>query len=418
MISNPLLESLRNIAQSVLEQCVRPATPDLPPVAIPSADMTYTGFWVRDAAMGAQAALFPPEMIREWIVLICLSGVNKSGTIRLDNGLSVPPWCVADHFNFEGGAVYFPGTYSSAADQGNGDFGFFPPFDDQYYFIDMLWSLYTQDENAADFLAAPISGGLSPLQIAENVFYAHSLDTDSGLCQSAQERYTVDWGFCDSIKKTGYLLFPSLLRFDSGRKLSKMLSGTDGGLAAKIAADSEKLRAAINKTFVREDGWLASATGMSNQPDVWGTAFAVWCGACDDAVAASKTLVSAYREGKISADGYVRHIPTGFDHSGESCWEGCRYGIDNYQNGGYWATPTGWVAYAMQLTDRSAGAQILEQFAAHTEKFWDIGAPYEWKHQKAGSDGRIADTKTAGHKYMTSAANPYTAAKRIASEQG
>lgn len=51
-----------------------------------------------------------------------------------------------------------------------------------------------------------------------------NIDQKTQLCFSDEGKYTVDWGFCDGIKKTGLLLFPSILRYNSAvimKNLSK-----------------------------------------------------------------------------------------------------------------------------------------------------------------------------------------------------
>ena len=44
----------------------------------------------------------------------------------LEHGLVIPPFALPDHINFDGGAVFYPGTYSSGDDQGNGAYGSCP----------------------------------------------------------------------------------------------------------------------------------------------------------------------------------------------------------------------------------------------------------------------------------------------------
>ena len=48
---------------------------------------------------------------------------------------------------------------------------------------------------------------------------------------------------------------------------------------------------------------------------------------------------------KIVQNGQIRHLPGGV------YWEMCVAGRDTYQNGAYWATPTGWFVYTLDLVD-------------------------------------------------------------------
>lgn len=103
-------------------------------------------------------------------------------------------------------------------------------------------------------------------------------------------------------------------------------------------------------------------------------------------------------------DGYVRHILTTDDFSADTAWEETLSGYNQYQNGGYWATPVGWYAYALYL--QSGKTDILDDFLNHTEKYKKDGAPFEW----INSDMTLYE----GLNYGTSGILPYIGAKKIA----
>ena len=109
---------------------------------LPSGDLKYKSFWVRDASMMAESGMIADEELSDWLCFIAEAGQNGPDSLMLDNGLEVPPWSIADHINFDGKPVYFPGTYSSDSDQGDGSFGSFPPHDNQYYFIRIAYLLF------------------------------------------------------------------------------------------------------------------------------------------------------------------------------------------------------------------------------------------------------------------------------------
>ena len=72
--------------------------------------------------------------------------------------------------------------------------------------------------------------------------------------------------------------------------------------------------------------------------------------------------------------GHVRHLPAG------EYWEELLTDIEpeTYQNGAYWAVPSGWVAQAMALDDESAArnfvAELLEVW--RTEGVFECISPY------------------------------------------
>jgi hypothetical protein len=264
--------------------------------------------------------------------------------------------------------------------------------------------------DAAQILRTPV-GGAPLIERAVRAYESGRVDAKTGLCMSQPPRHTVDWGFCDAVVKSGLLLFPSLLRMRAARQLSGLngACGNDAG-AHRYEELAGQLRISIAGTFATPEGWLLSATEKCRQPDVWGTAFAVWNGALagDLLHRALDALAAAYAAGTVCSGGYVRHIPTNRDYSESSAWEGTDLPAGDYQNGGYWATPTGWYAYALSLTDRVLAERLLSELTENTAVHSDAGAPWEWKNAD--------DTVFSGCLYGTSAALPYAGAARIASE--
>lgn len=102
-------------------------------------------------------------------------------------------------------------------------------------------------------------------------------------------------------------------------------------------------------------------------------------------------------------DGYVRHILTTNNFSKDTAWESSIYKYNTYQNGGYWATPTGWYAYALYLYNNKT--EILEDFIHHTQKYKKDGAPFEWIN--------VNTSEYSGLNYGTSGVLPYIGATRI-----
>ncbi len=386
---------LKSVAAEVLEQCTFErqceyfGKSEIMRVAVPSGDGKYPSFWVRDCAMMAESGLFSREDCRRYIQIIIRHGINGPEMKTLKNGLSVPPYAVADHINYDGKPVFFPGTYSSGDDQGSGRCGFLPPLCDNYLFLSMAAEYLLQADDSevrSEFEA-----------LAEQVWNAYCIDPETGLCTCDVENRAVDWGFCDQIVKTGKLLFPSLLRFRAARLLAKALKN------AEFDRHADKLAHRINGTFFeKETGWMLSATGIGKQPDVWGTACAICFGVLvgDDAKAAANALLAAYRNGESFKDGYIRHIPKSRDFSDDSAWE-CAPGVakGNYQNGAWWSTATGWYAYALNTVSPEAARNLIDDFIRHTRKHRAQGAPYEFFRDDTG--------EPSGFNYGTSAALPF-----------
>ena len=370
---------------------------------IPSGDLSYPSFWVRDAIMMASSGLIPAEEIRSWLYLIA-SAQNGSANRILENGLQVPPWSIPDHINYDGQSVFYPGTYQTGINQGVGNYGYFPPHDDAYYFVELahLYLVISNDKT----IFQERTGRITLLERLENAFKSYNINQDNQLCYSKMPNYTVDWGFCDTIVKSGYLLFPSLLRRQAAIQFAYIFNRLGDDIRATHYLDlAEQIKTGILQNLTEGDGWLLSANGIGKQRDVWGTAYAIWTDLIEgDLLNCSLKMISeAFRTGRTVVHGYVRHIIE------EEAWEKTRCLINTYQNGGYWTTASGWYIYALYKHDPELARQMIQQLKDHSISHEADGAPYEW----ISRDGSIV----RGRMYGASAALPFLAIKRIAFEE-
>jgi len=103
------------------------------------------------------------------------------------------------------------------------------------------------------------------------------------------------------------------------------------------------------------------------------------------AFAAINALTDAYREGTIAWQGQIRHVPTDLDFSEASAWETSYVPKNTYQNGAYWATPTGWVCAAIAKADEAAARRLAGEYIAalRADDFRqgeEFGSPWECMH--------------------------------------
>lgn len=369
-------------------------------ILLPSGDEKYFSFWIRDCAMMAESKLIPDRLLKNYIQIIATHGQNGKEKIYLENELSIPPYAIADHINYDGNAVYFPGTYSSGNNQGIGDFGFYPPFCDNYFFI-MMVGAYIEQSGDLEILNEKCNE-YSIKESVEFAFSGYNIDEASELCVSDSDKYTVDWGFVDSIKKTGKLLMASLLRYNAAKAL-QMIFKENAEKYLFYSSKAEKIKKNIVSEFYDDNtGWLFSATGIGKQYDVWATAYAVFSGVINEKKTL-KALYDAYVYKTAVVDGYVRHILTTDDFSNDTAWQCSRFEYNTYQNGAYWATPTGWYAYALYCYNKQT--DILDDFIDHTEKYLNDGSPFEWIN--------ATTTDYSGLNYGTSGVLPYIGAVKI-----
>lgn len=375
---------LEEYAKRIIEKCkvLKDINGKLYKIYVPSGDMKYPAFWIRDFFYMTESGLIPPEEIKG--IIIFISERQNEEEKHLKNGLIIPKGAIPDHINFDGGAVFFPGSYSSSDNQGKGEYGFYPPHDDQYFFIEIV-NKYIEVTQDYEFLKQEIKGK-TLFERCKIAFESYNIDKKTELCFSEEEKYTVDWGFCDTIKKTGLLLFPSLLRYKSSlimENFSKKI-GEKNKFYKNIA---KKIKNNILKYFWDDSGWLLSATGICRQHDVVGTLFAIYLGIIEEEFLEKslKKIKEGYLKGScVDGDGYIRFIPEGEDFSQDTSWEKAITEKDTYQNGGYWAFPVGWYIYSLFKIDEKLPYELTEKFANHILEMRKNGAPYEWKNSKTG----------------------------------
>lgn len=373
---------------------------------------TYQAFWPRDFSMALETGFISTEEIRNHLILLCRIQ-NGDSDRPLANGLHVPPWFIPDHVNYDGKPVWFPGTMTSGNDEGAGVCGRVPPLDDNYEFIHITYVLWEKTHDLK--MLAELVNGMSLFERLEKAFAAPTVDAATGLVETTEQDRAVGFGFCDAEAPTGKLLFASLLRLRAAREMEQLSRALKiRSRASKYSEVQRQIRANIAKTFSDPaiGGWLRASTGLSKQPDVWGTLYALELGALDTttAKAARKTVADAVKSGTITFEGGVRHVPKNFDFSATTSWERSITPINTYQNGGYWHTASGWLITALWNEDRVLALQIFNEMITHLRaqdfrKGPGHSAPWEVFGPNASA--------LRNPVYMASVALPYSVLQRL-----
>jgi hypothetical protein len=374
---------------------------------------TYTAFWPRDFSMSLGSGFITAGEMRNHLLLIC-KAQNGPAELTLSNGLHVPPWAIPDHINYDGRPSYYPGSYGSAQDQGNGACGRVPPIDDHYEFVHIAYTCWKASRDTGIFGIEV--NGITVLDRLEKAFACPTTDPETGLAQTTEADRAVGFGFCDAETHTGKLLFASLLRYRAAGEMAELaLALGHRERVASYRRIQKIIRASLARTFAdseHRDGWLWASTELSRQPDVWGTLYALHLGVLDrpQAAAARKTIAEAVRRRTISLEGGVRHVPTNRDFSPTTAWERSLSAVNTYQNGAYWHTAAGWLIAALWPQDRPLAREAFGQMMAHLRaqdfrKGPGCGAPWECY----GPDGQARQNPV----YMASVALPYGILKRL-----
>lgn len=366
----------------------------------------YPAFWIRDYAMSLECDMVTPEEQEHMLLLTASTQCDQ--TWITEGGSMIPLGAIADHVRIDDSLpIYYPGTYDYRK-QGIERFGKTPPYSDQFFFIHMAWYYVVQTSHTA-ILSQKING-FSLIDRLEMAFRVPPAGKDH-LVFTTDDFRGVDFGFRDVITITGYLCFPSILKYRAANQMAALhdLLG-DREKAILYRNIASVIKGAIPEMLMDDRGILRASTGKSAQGDVWSTALAVYLDAIDKTSQerASAALKKAYREGTLSYKGNIRHVLTTDDVSDTTVWEFSSAKRNTYQNGSYWGTPTGWVAYAVSLTDIQAARSLVKAYIEDLKetdyrKGVEFGGPYECFHPETGN--------LQNPVYLTTVSCPYAVLK-------
>lgn len=294
----------------------------------PQVGTGYEAFWLRDYAYMLESCA--DAFSRDELLSACRLFVNA---IRPGDAAAV------DCVKFNGEPVFKPGY---------GTMGSKPVLDGAPFTVNVVWLTWRQTGDrrvAAESVEALV-----------RTMSAMPLNPETGLTHisTAPGEDRCPYGFTDTVAKRGDQLFDSLLFIQAARRLGGMLAALARPEAARRWEDAAaRASEAINRVLWDEaTGLYLAATEQCRQPDIWGSAFAVWLGvACG---ARARRIATVFRDtyDGICQHGQIRHLPRGI------YWErACQ--PDTYQNGGYWATPTGWFVHALALADAARARQTV-----------------------------------------------------------
>ncbi|MFA6959449.1 MAG: hypothetical protein WC205_01705 [Opitutaceae bacterium] len=351
----------------------------------PGGRTCYPAVWTQDFALTLETGFVTPTEMHDHLVLIA-AAQNGPEERRLRSGAIIPAFAIPDHVLFNGSPVYFPGTYDTGDEQGGARWGIVPPTCNHYDFILIAHHLW-RATGATEFLRMSV-GGLTIIERLKNAFQVPQVDSETSLIFTDHDRRAVGFIFCDSIYMTGHLLFASLLRWRAARHLADLEDALGNASAAETL---RQIAATIPRNIQSKfsdpghiGGWLRASTGTSNQPDVWGTIYALYLNILTPACAhaAIDEVIRALEDGTIAYQGALRHVPTNHDASPTSAWERTHTQFNHYQNGAYWHTPSGWLIAVLAKTNPCWANRIFGDMITHLKredfrKGPDFCAPWE-----------------------------------------
>ena len=308
----------------------------------PQVGIGYEAFWLRDYVYTLEGAI---EAYSDKELLDACRLFVRS--LRAD-GAGV------DCVKFDGTPVYMPGY---------GTMGANPVADGSQFTVVVVWQTYqrTKDtpllrESIDPLLKAMRAVPRNPATLLVHIKPGEPWDR-------------CPYGFTDTVHKQGDELFCSLLYVQASRQLADLLK--DAGRAAEgenWKQEAEQVAASIRRVFWDpQAGLFRAATICCREHDIWGSAFAVYLGVADGRQARAIATVFQRDYAGLVQNGQIRHLLPGV------YWEkGCP--CDTYQNGGFWATPTGWFVYTLDLVDPA----LADRTVLDLVKDFQSGGACEW----------------------------------------
>lgn len=241
-------------------------------------------------------------------------------------------------------------------------FGPKPPTDNPQFAVKIAWEIWRAYGDVSHFVLTA--------NILEKALRSLPLSRRSNLIWIDPSNPHSSYGFTDCVAKTGEELFSSLLLYEAHVKMAELYRAVGRLEEAGVhEVEASRVKNSLEKLW-SEEGFFFAASQDCRQPDVWGSAYSVWVGAVDRsrALQVSRWLSSQFN--RIVKWGQVRHLPE--PHGWERTLTEVRPGT--YQNGAYWGTASGWVAYAISLTNRQLAERMvidLVEFCESEGKAWE-----------------------------------------------
>jgi hypothetical protein len=299
----------------------------------PQVGCHYDAFWLRDYAYMLEGCVgaFSDKELKD----ACRTFVNAQ---RADGAF-------VDCIRYDGTPIYKPGY---------GTMGENPVADGTQFTVDVVWCTY-QKTRDMELVREVIDRVIKGMEVLPR-------DPQNGLVYIRPGDFwdRCPYGFVDTIRQQGDVLFCSLLDVQASRQLADLLTVVGRKAEAETwKTHAEKVSESIRRVlWDAEVGLFRAATVQCREHDIWGSAFAVFLGVADEgqSLTIAKYFQTHYSE--IVRYGHIRHLPGGV------WWglTGCPHG--QYQNGAFWGTPVGWFVYTLDLADTGLADKTVRDLVA------------------------------------------------------
>ncbi|MEN6302613.1 MAG: hypothetical protein ABFD96_07820 [Armatimonadia bacterium] len=333
---------LEQTTRDTLAAC-RHEAQDGTPLYFPDGSGHYPALWTRDFCYMAEGAaqLMAADDI--------LAGIDYLLAAQREDGY------IPDRVQADGLAVFFPGPVDKPI-------GSLPPVDNQPFMAKLICAYAARSK---DYRRAR--------ERMDHVYAAMDAvprEAD-GLVAVDRNNSWVDYGFTDCIRKTGKTLMGSLLYWEACQLVAETYQKWEHHDDARDWFErAEHAGHRLFEFWDDDQGMFRAAMGDNRIVDIWGSAYAAVLRVSSKTQTERIAYYLMRHKGEILLNGYVRHLPGG------EYWHKLFVDVprDTYQNGGFWAVPSGWVARTIATVDEDYANKMMEWLIAH---FAEHGA-CEW----------------------------------------
>lgn len=329
-LNQQTVSELSTMVRQIVEGC-RTIAYDGTVLYTPDGVASYDALWLRDFSYMAEYA---PEFVKTEDLKNCINFAQKHK--RADG------W-MPDRTYADGTTAYAAGVLTDPVGEANLDN---TPF--WMLLIDELSRRMPKEEFAPLFR-----------NWEESVYVGLSIIPRSinGLVYNNQENPHSPYGFTDTIGKTGHLFHESLLLWRACRMAEKLCIEHGFGHTDWYADTAAKIEASIMELYDTESGAFFAADLDCKQIEVWGNAYMLYIDfPCTAEVKNSilNWLAAHYED--YTYMGQVRHLLKG------EYWQRTLIVVpeEEYMNGAYWGTATGWVMWCLQQIKPELASRMYE----------------------------------------------------------
>ncbi len=322
-----MLNDIKALTMKLVRGCTK-KTPQGVTLFTPDGVASYDALWLRDFSYMVEYA---PETVSTEEIIDC---INFAISGKRSDG-----W-MPDRIYADGLAVYAAGEVGKPVGEAN--------LDNTPFLVFIVSDLMKRinmplGKQLFDRWHDVLAQGLMIIPTAPN-----------GLVYSDPHRPHSPYGFTDTVGKTGCLFMESLLLWRACAKMENMCASFGRDVSCWMDM-KRKIEESIFELYDKQSGAFFAASEDCRQIDIWGNAYMLFIG-----FPAGKTCDAVLRFLHCHASDYI--------FNGQIChllkgqyWNRLLIDVpkETYQNGAYWATATGWVAWCLYQTDKALGVKVL-----------------------------------------------------------